>query len=193
MQTEDFIERVRTEGERVVSRPAKSAATAARAGQPGGIMLADLLAQHGPGAGRRDVHYRHILGPPASEARIGTWQQRTPNQRLPDDLVALIRTMNGIHLWADGDSGRAYTGLAPNEEGEPARTKFFGPDADQTLHHDRYIAISYHQDAAAFNVLDVDSGTYFLMDSAGPDTTTPIATNADELLDWLWQKRIAPK
>jgi hypothetical protein len=31
------------------------------------------------------------------------------------------------------------------------------------------------------------------MDSAGPDTTTPIATNADELLDWLWQKRIAPK
>jgi hypothetical protein len=65
--------------------------------------------------------------------------------------------------------------------------------ADRRLLDDRYVALSYHQDGAAFIVLDVASGTYFLMDTAGPDATSPIATNVEELLDWLWQSRITPK
>jgi hypothetical protein len=58
---------------------------------------------------------------------------------------------------------------------------------------DRYVALSYHQDGSSFVVLDVESGRYFLMDAAGPDATSPIASNAGELLDWLWRTRIAPK
>ena len=46
---------------------------------------------------------------------------------------------------------------------------------------------------AAFVVLDVALRTYFLMDTAGPDATSPIATNVEGLLDWLWQSRVAPK
>lgn len=69
----------------------------------------------------------------------------------------------------------------------------YGENADRDLLDDRYVALSYHQDGAAFVVLDVESGKYFLMDTAGPDTTSPIANDARELLDWLWRSRIEPK
>jgi hypothetical protein len=74
-----------------------------------------------------------------------------------------------------------------------ARTRFYGASADRRLLDDRYVAISYHQDGASFVVLDVESGIYFLMDAAGPDTTSPIAHDAKGLLAWLWQTRIPPK
>lgn len=108
---------------------------------------------------------------------------------LPADLRALILQVNGIHLWANGETGRAYFGLAPIEEWEPLRSRL--GDGGGRL-GERYLAISYHQDEAAFIVLDLESGVYFLMDAAGPDTTSPIARNVEELLDWLWRSRIAP-
>lgn len=99
--------------------------------------------------------------------------------------------VNGIHLWAD-ENGRAYQGLAPIEEWEMARIKMYGAGADPDLVHDRYLALTYHQDHAAFVVLDINSGRYFLMDTCGADASTPIANNASELLDWLWQSRVPP-
>jgi hypothetical protein len=79
------------------------------------------------------------------------------------------------------------------DEWELARIKMYGAAADGGLLADRYLAISYHQDGAAFVVLDMDSGKYFLMDTAGPDTTSPVANDAGELLDWFWRTRIPPK
>jgi hypothetical protein len=112
---------------------------------------------------------------------------------LPADLRALVERVNGIHLWANVETGRSYVGLAPVEEWELARVKMYGAAGDPGLLDDRYVAISYHQDGASFVVLDVKSGGYFLMDTAGPDTTSPIAGNVEELLDWTWRSRIAPK
>jgi hypothetical protein len=105
----------------------------------------------------------------------------------------LVERVNGIHLWANVETGRSYAGLAPIEEWELARVKMYGPTAARTLLDDRYVAISYHQDGASFVVLDVTSGRYFLMDVAGADATSPIANNVDELLGWLWGSRISPK
>jgi hypothetical protein len=96
----------------------------------------------------------------------------------------------GIHLWADLDKGRAYQGLAPLGEWRLARRKTWGEDADPALLADRYLALSYHADSAAFVVLDTDSGRYFLMDACGADETSPIGWNVGELLDWLWDNRI---
>jgi hypothetical protein len=104
-----------------------------------------------------------------------------------------VARVNGIHLWANVQTGRAYTGLAPIEEWDLARLRMYGHAAERSLLEDRYVALSYHQDGASFVVLDAESGRYFLMDAAGPDTTTPIASNVDELLEWLWRTRIAPK
>ena len=32
----------------------------------------------------------------------------------------------------------------------------------------------------------------YLMDTAGPDETSPLGTTAGEVLDWLWRTRIEP-
>jgi hypothetical protein len=104
----------------------------------------------------------------------------------------LVERVNGIHLWANPETGRSYFGLAPVEEWQLARIKMYGNASDRSLLDDRYVAISYHQDGASFVVLDANSGKYFLMDAAGPDATVPIAGNAQELLDWLWDRRMSP-
>jgi hypothetical protein len=157
------------------------------------MKMTDLLSAPGRRAEERNVRYRHMLGSPASQQAIAAWQGRHPSQSVPADLLALVARINGVHLWANVETGRAYAGLAPIEEWDLARVKMYGAAADPELLDDRYVALSYHQDGASFVVLDVESGRYFLMDAAGPDTTSPIASNAGELLDWLWRTRITPK
>ena len=115
-----------------------------------------------------------------------------PSHPLPADVRALIARVNGIHLWADADTGRGYVGLAPLEEWELARCKMYGASADPSLLDDRYLALSYHRDGAAFVVLDARTGRYFLMDTAGPDETCPIGDSVEQLLDWLWRTRGTP-
>jgi hypothetical protein len=155
--------------------------------------MTDFLSAPGRRSEQRQMRYRHNLGMPATQDAIEAWQGRQPNHPLPQDLQALVRRFNGIHLWADTNTGRSYFGLAPIEEWELARIKMYGPTADRNLLDDRYVALSYDQGAEAFVVLDVASGTYFLMDTAGPDETSPIAKSAEELLDWLWKSRLLPK
>lgn len=140
----------------------------------------------------RVVRHAHILGSPAPKEVIDAWQERWPAYRLPADLLHLVEEANGIHLWADADEGRAHCGLAPIQEWQPARLAMYGPDAEPSLLPERYLAISYDADCASFVVLDVESGTYYLMDSCGPDEDVPIGSSVPELLDWLWQHRIAP-
>jgi hypothetical protein len=155
--------------------------------------VTELLGAAGRRGEQRDVRYRHVLGSPASQEAIDAWQSEHPLHVLPADVRALVARINGIHLWASAERGRSYTGLAPIEEWDLARVKFYGLSADRSLLADRYVALSYHQDGASYVVLDVASGQYFLMDVAGPEATSPIASNAGELLDWLWGSRISPK
>ncbi|HVJ20050.1 MAG TPA: SMI1/KNR4 family protein [Polyangiaceae bacterium] len=195
MNVNDLISAVAGEPEQIVRRTVWTTPSEvlAQAAQPSGLKLTDLLSARGRHAESRDVRYRHILGSPALQGAIEAWEQQHPAHVLPTDLRALVAQINGIHLWANAETGRSYTGLAPIEEWDLARTKMYGPTADRGLLDDRYVAVSYHQDGASFVVLDVESGVYFLMDVAGPDTSSPIAKNVDELLDWLWRNRIAPK
>lgn len=88
----------------------------------------------------RTATYRHILGAPASAEVVRDWQERWPSYPLPDDLRALVGQANGIHLWADVEHGRAYTGLAPIEEWKPARSAMYGDDAGPEALADRYLA-----------------------------------------------------
>lgn len=156
------------------------------------VTAAGMLAADSSGESRV-AHFRHILGPPASDAEIGAWTKRWPCHPLPSDLKALLVRMNGIHLWADLDTGRAYQGIAPLEEWDVAATKMWGSGVTDAFLTDRYLAISYHADGAAFVVLNVDTGMYYLMDSAGADDTSPIGSTVDELLDWVWNQRIDPR
>jgi hypothetical protein len=157
----------------------------------GGMLLTELLAG-APLGEPRTARYGHILGPPASAETLKVWRERFPHHPLPVDLQELVTHVNGIHLWADLATGRSYHGLAPLEEWDLARLKMFGEKADPHLLHDCYVAMSYHRDAGAFIVLNVDSQSYFLMDSAGPDESCPIGASTNKLLDWVWNHRIDP-
>jgi len=195
MKIDELISLVAGEPERAVAPTVWStpADLLSKAAKPGGLSMTDFLSAPGRQAEQREVRYGHILGSSASEQTIDDWQSERPMAPLPADLRALVTRINGIHLWANKETGRSYTGLAPIEEWELARLKMYGSAAAPSLLDDRYVAISCHQDGAAFVVLDVKSGQYFLMDAAGPDATAPIAHNASELLDWIWRTRIAPK
>jgi hypothetical protein len=195
MQIDDFINRVASEPERIITRTIWTTPkdVLAQAAMPGGLRLTDLLSSPGRQSEQRDDRYRHILGPPASQQTIDSWQHQHPSQPLPADLREFVSRINGVHLWANAATGRSYTGLAPLEEWELARIKMFGLTAERDLLDDRFVAVSYHQDSESFVVLDVESKKYFLMDAAGPDTSSPIANDVGELLDWLWRGRIAPK
>jgi hypothetical protein len=103
-----------------------------------------------------------------------------------------VSQVNGIHLWADLETERSYAGLAPLEEWDLARVKMWGRQADPAALGEPYLALSYDSDGAAFAVLNVDSGDYFLMDSCGANESCRIGRSAGELLDWLWESRMAP-
>jgi hypothetical protein len=139
---------------------------------------------------QRTFRTGHLLGLPVAADALSSWNATWPDHRLPQDLVELLHCVDGIHLWANLDEGRSYAGLAPIAEWQLARTCMWGSDADTTLLSDRYIALSYHSDGAAFIVLNVDSGKYFLMDSCGVDESCVIGASAAELLDWLWAHRL---
>jgi len=195
MEIDELIRRVAGEAERAIVRTVwiAPAAALAKAGGPGGQLLTEFLAAPGRRSEQREVRYRHILGSGASQQAIETWQRTHPAHPLPADLRQLVTRINGIHLWANADTGRSYQGLTPVEEWELARMKMYGSTADSGLLDDRYVALSYHQDESCYVVLDLLSGKYFLMDTAGADVSAPIADNVDELLDWLWRHRLEPK
>ncbi len=189
MQIAEFIRLVSGEPGRVVSRNVLQASTQklAEASRPGGMSLKDLMAAPPARTEQKLIRYGHVLSPPASPQTIATWCQNRPSYRLPPDLRALVEHTNGIHLWANLETGRCYEGLAPIEEWDLARAKMPGSLLDE-----RYVALTCHQDGASFVVVDLVSGKCSLMDAAGPDTSTPIGGTAADLLDWLWKSRIAP-
>jgi hypothetical protein len=193
MQLDELRKRIAEEPERHMTYPVYRSRDPLDMKRPGGVLFTEFLANREPTGETRTVTYRHILGAPASREAVGAWQERWPSHPLPADLQRLVEQANGIHLWADVEEGRAYSGLAPIEEWQPARLAMYGPDADPALLSERYLALSYHSDGGSFVVLDVDSGTYFLMDSCGPDETCPLGTSVPELLDWLWAYRIPPE
>jgi hypothetical protein len=158
----------------------------------GGMRVDVMLADPRHTTERRTFRMGHLLGAPVSAEQLAQWQAAWPSHQLPDDLVALLRRANGIHRWADLDTGRAYEGLAPLADWRVARQRMWGDDVDRALLADRYLALSYHSDGATFVVLDVESGRYFLMDACGADESSPIGRNVGDLLDWLWAHRIEP-
>jgi hypothetical protein len=189
MTPEEFLARVRSETNLNLEVPGSTPSPELldEIHRPGGMTLQAFL--NDPRQTPTVHRYRigHILGPPVTDETLQRWQQRWSEYTLPSDLLSLLKQINGIHLDADLDTGRAYQGLAPMEDWGPARVAMYGEGANAELLDDRYVALSYHQDGSAYVVLDTQTGGYFLMDTAGPDLTSPIGTSAEDLLEWLWE------
>ncbi len=194
MTFDELLARMRAEPNRTIERDVRvqSPELAEELRTAGGMRVDALLADPRQTTERRTFRMGHLVGAPVSAEELAQWQAAWPTHRLPDDLGALLGRANGIHLWADLDQGRAYEGLAPLAEWRTARQRMWGDDADPALLPDRYLAVSYHSDGAAFIVLDVESGRYFLMDACGADESSPIGRSVGDLLDWLWAHRREP-
>lgn len=192
MNLEELLARVSTEPHRVEERevdvPAPESIRYLEKG--GAMLLTDFLSDPRKTRARRTFRRGHVLGPPLTADTLVEWQRRWPRHVLPPDLPSLLLRVDGIHLWADLDTGRAYEGLAPLAEWDLARVKMWGPSADPDLLPERYLALTYHTDGAAFVVLDVEGGGYYLMDSCGADVSCPVGRNANDLLDYLWSHRL---
>ncbi|MBS2015034.1 MAG: hypothetical protein JST00_19240 [Deltaproteobacteria bacterium] len=151
------------------------------------MLLRDFLSAGASAGVTRSVTYRHILGEPGVRNPEAL---RFGGRALPPGVSGLLHDVNGIHLRANAATGRSYQGLAPVEEWRVALEQF---SPAPPWMDDRFVVISYHRDGAAYVVLDLESGTFFLMDSAGPDTTSPIASTVGELLAWIWKGRLSPE
>jgi len=155
------------------------------------MRLTDVLSDSRSRVERRTSATGHRLEPGASAAALANWQARWPRHPRPADLRVLLGRVNGIHLWADLATGRSYEGLAPLDEWDLGRVKMYASEGAEALLPDRYLAVFYQADHSAHVVLNADTGTYYLMDAAGPDESCPIGRTAGELLDWLWEHRIS--
>ena len=193
MTIDEFLAHVRNEPPRDVPHSARvpSPEALAKLAKSGHMTLREFTSQSRE-TERTSTRYGHVLGPGAQPEQVADAWRRLSPVPLAADLQHLVERINGVHLWANMATGRSYVGLAPVDEWERARTKMYGLSADPALLDDRFIAVSYHQDGAAFVVVDARTGTYYLMDSAGPDTSSPIGRNAEALLSWLWESRVLP-
>jgi hypothetical protein len=166
MKIQEFIRIVELESERATSTEVRlpSSQTLALAAKPGGMLLTDWIMAVPQSIEQKTFRYRHLLGPPAQFGAIDEWVRAHPKFKLPDDLMRIVQQVNGIHLWANIQTGRSLVGLAPIEEWDAAQSKMCGAPSEHWLLGERYIAITYDQSFSAFVVLDGVSGTYFLMD-----------------------------
>ena len=192
---DELLRKVATEPPRVEDREVSVASPELLADVDArrGMALTDFLNDPRRTTRRRTFRRGHVLGPPLPASELARWKATWPRHPLPSDLVELLLRVNGIHLWADLDTGRAYEGLAPIEEWRLARIAMGGPSAEDDLLPDRHLAIGYHADNAVFITLDVDTGLYAWMDACAPHDPSPLGACVDDLLEHLWSSRLAPR
>lgn len=189
MNVDDFLALVASEEqfseERVVKvrGPALEAELARRGGMP----LLEFMAHSDLHPERRTLRWGHLVGPGVDSTRIAAWRVGNPGRHLPDDLRALLGRVDGIHLWADLDEGRAYSGIAPLtdwiEAGAAQWNGFFAEE------HARSLVISYHANSDDFVLLEPDVSVYRLVDPQDfGELGDVVARSVNELLDWLWTR-----
>jgi len=132
----------------------------------------------------RTFRYSHLLGPPLTRDQLAALQARLSGHPLPTDLSDLLLHADGIHLWADLDFGRAYWGIAPSSEWQPAAESEWAGFFEDLQRGS--LAISYHQNGDYCLLLDNVTSEYRWYDHEIIDEPTVVARSVTELLDWLW-------
>lgn len=169
---------------RVVSVPGPELKAQMRSGKA--MLLSEVYAHPDQSSEIRRFTYRHLLQPGASASEVALWQDAHPRHRLPDDLIALVQRVNGIHLWADVSAQRSYFGILPMAEWRDAaeiewamlfQTKPIG-----------LLVLSYHDNGDDYLVLDTNRGTYYWYDLEDFDNPKVIGRDVGTLLGWWWNE-----
>lgn len=148
------------------------------------LRVSDLAAHPDQHTETRQCRYGHVLGAPLSSGALTAWQGRNPRTPLPTDVAALLLAVDGIHLWANLETGRAYFGILPLAEWQTVReapaAALFNELPEATL------VMSYHENSDYFLLLVPGAGfTWF--DPQSPENSTSIGASVAALLDWWWR------
>ena len=192
MMLDEFLALVASEGEFSEERMVKVRGSALEAELTGrrAMPLLEYLAHPDLHPERRTLRWGHLLGPGADVSRISAWLEGDPRRQLPTDLLGLLGRVDGIHLWADLEEGRAYSGIAPLEEWiEAGASEWRALCPEQ---HARSLVISYHANSDEFVLLEADRSVYRLFNPENfGELGDVVATSVPELLDWLWARHFA--
>ena len=192
MTLDDLLARTATEPdwaeERTVSVPGPR--LLAEVAAKGGMPLLEFMKHPDRTPQRRVLRRGHRLGPGLSQAELESWIAAWPQHPLPADLSALLLRANGIHLWADLDSGRAYYGISPLAEWQDAGSVgwahlFSSPPTSA-------LVISYHENGDGYLLLETmatPQPRFVWCDLEDIDHPTSVGHTVSELLDWLWERR----
>ena len=188
MTTEEFLDRVAAQPTLTVRRdvfvpgPELKALLAER--KP--ILLSDLMAHPDQRKERRMFRYSHIVGAGLSRDSIEAWQASHRDHPLPPDLKEFLTRVNGVHLWGDLATSRAYFGILPLAEWQDAK------DADWAMMFDTpptgRLVISYHDNGDAFLVLDTRGPEYIWYDLEDFANPKVVGRTVSHLLDFWWKE-----
>jgi SMI1 / KNR4 family (SUKH-1) len=150
------------------------------------ILLTELLTHPDQHRELRTFRYAHVLGAGVSGDQIGAWQAAHPGHPLPPDLCEFLKRVDGVHLWADLASSRAYFGILPLKEWQDAKAMdwavmFKSPPVGQ-------LVISYHDNGDNYLLLDTRVPEYLWYDLEDFDHPKRIGRTVAELLDFWWQE-----
>ncbi len=148
------------------------------------MLVSELMAHPDQRHETRRFRYGHVLGPALSSSAIAEWQRRHPQTVLGTDVVALLNTIDGIHLWADLDIGRGHFGILPLAEWCAAREHYalcVFEDLTATT-----LVISYHDDGDYYLLLHTAENRFSWFDPQSPSHSTSIDGPTDHVLGWWW-------
>lgn len=147
--------------------------------------VADLLAHPDQRQERRRYSYRHIVGSGLTRGAIDEWQSNHVDHVLPDDVRELLTVANGVHLWADVETGRSYFGILPLEEWRDVAVSRWA-----WLFDDRptpqALVISYHENGDYLLVLETSPQCFVWWDPQNPLEPKRVGSTVEEFLDFWW-------
>lgn len=188
MLTDELLRRVASQSEvRETRRVQVWGDTLRAAVSSGELRTLDKILEHPNQTSQsKTFRYGHIAGAPRTAADLQNWQAQFPLHPLPADLAEFLLQVDGLHLWADLDQGRAYFGIAPLDEWHNAVSDdgprlFFEPRVGM-------LTISYHQNGDYSLVLDTSASLYLWFDHEDIENPTVIGATLGELLDWIWTR-----
>jgi hypothetical protein len=101
-------------------------------------------------------------------------------------LKEFLTRVNGVHLWGDLATSRAYFGILPLQEWQDAK------DADWAMMFDTpptgRLVISYHDNGDGFLVLDTRGPDYLWYDLEDLDNPKLVGRTVAQLLDFWWKE-----
>ncbi|QDU87105.1 hypothetical protein Pla175_04600 [Pirellulimonas nuda] len=172
--------------QRTVHVPGSQLRAVLAEGKP--MLLTELMAHPDKQLESKEFRYAHVLGRGVPLDEVQLWQTEHPCHSLPGELVQFLTRVNGIHLWADMATSRAYFGVLPLQDWQDATdvgwaAMYQSPPVGQ-------LVLSYHDNGDNFLVLDTRRQKYLWYDLQDFDSPKDAGSTVRELLDF-WVKETA--